>query len=540
MAEMPEIVMPDQSAPTYPAAFRFSPAVESYYRRLPRTLRRNWDLFGAGSVAEVPQKKAVRTVEGVERAHIGSYVAHATQLDRRFRDLQEMDRRVAEQVRKSLNATDKGRADLESIVHRTNADAGRVPIGMSKGEHILQYLSTGLDQVDTVVDGTTRSLYFQVDVINRLAGHLTELAQRPIPTSNLLPQPEMGREPAVGTGRPQVRTGTPESGVTARPGSREHHDTARAQPLATSRTPGIVLRATTQPPVPKSDPDSTSSDSPSRVISETAALPSGDPTATSLFSTFGHDPKTRGIDHAAPATSARATGAATPWSHRSGSVPSPGRPHVASTANRGSGGSEISRKSSAHERVTYVFPDGRTQEVSPMVARALDAAFGNRLGTDARSAYAASRVVVPSDDSSAIRRDPRSVATGDIAVWSRRTAVLVVFGTGGDRTYEAIIDGRLRSLSGRMVDSRGGFGSFIGFYRPRPAGRDIGTTGEPGALGGPRAVDAARSRTTAVTAATTEVPRVQLPDSLEVVDTPTPPEERIGMVAQSPTGRPSA
>jgi hypothetical protein len=195
--------------------------------------------------------------------------------------------------------------------------------------------------------------------------------------------------------------------------------------------------------------------------------------------------------------------------------------------------------SSAHERVTYVFPDGRTQEVSTMVARALDAAFGNRLGTDARSAYAASRVTVPEIDSSAIRREPRAVATGDIAVWSRRTAVLVVFGTGGDRTDEAIIDGRLRPLSDRVVDSRGGFGSFIGFYRPRPAGRDIGTTGEPGPVGGHRAVDVARSRTTAGADATAEAPRVQLPGGFEVVDIPTPPEERIGMVAQSPTSRPS-
>lgn len=39
MGEMPELVMPDQSASTYRDEFGFSPTIEGPYHSLPRTLR---------------------------------------------------------------------------------------------------------------------------------------------------------------------------------------------------------------------------------------------------------------------------------------------------------------------------------------------------------------------------------------------------------------------------------------------------------------------------------------------------------------------
>lgn len=147
MGEMPELVMPDQSASTYPDEFRFSPTIEGHYRSLPRTLRWSWDVFGSGSVAEVPQKATVRGVEGAARARIRTYEELVTKLADRFCDLQEADKQPADRVRESLIAAHEGRADIEAVIHRINGDAGTAPVGMSKSEHILRYLSTGLDRV---------------------------------------------------------------------------------------------------------------------------------------------------------------------------------------------------------------------------------------------------------------------------------------------------------------------------------------------------------------------------------------------------------
>jgi hypothetical protein len=158
MAEMPEIVMPDQRAPTYPAEFRFSSAIERYYLDLPKAVRRNWDLFGGDHAAAVPKPPVVREVEGIPRANINSYEELTAHLGRAFRGLQELDRRLADQVRAAAAAVSKGRTELESVVHRVNAAAGTVPVGTSKGEHILAYLASGLDRVDGIVTDTAKSL----------------------------------------------------------------------------------------------------------------------------------------------------------------------------------------------------------------------------------------------------------------------------------------------------------------------------------------------------------------------------------------------
>ncbi|NUP27247.1 MAG: hypothetical protein HOQ44_11245 [Nocardia sp.] len=112
----------------------------------------------------------------------------------------------------------------------------------------------------------------------------------------------------------------------------------------------------------------------------------------------------------------------------------------------------------------YVFPDGRTQEVSPVVAQVLDTAFGRRANTDTRPASSGSSKAVPAEGPSDVRHETDPVSTGDLAIWARGSAVVVAFGVGDNRSYEVIVDGRLRPFSVRMGAGSGEFGD-----RQRPA-----------------------------------------------------------------------
>lgn len=134
------------------------------------------------------------------------------------------------------------------------------------------------------------------------------------------------------------------------------------------------------------------------------------------------------------------------------------------------------------DRTVYTFPDGRTQEVSGVVARALDTAFGNAAGTDARAAYAGTPAQWTDPKKIGARTDPNQLMTGDIGVWAERTALLVVFmgADSADGTVEAVIDGALVPVTSLadMRDGAGDFGPFTGFFHP--PGIELTTTASAG------------------------------------------------------------
>ncbi|MGW0179018.1 hypothetical protein [Nocardia sp. NPDC003345] len=120
------------------------------------------------------------------------------------------------------------------------------------------------------------------------------------------------------------------------------------------------------------------------------------------------------------------------------------------------------------ENTVYTFPDGRTQEVSAVVARVLDAAFGNAAGTDARRAYEGTVAAWTDPKRIGSRVDPSQLMTGDVGTWENRTAVLAVFGSDMDGRVEAVVDGVLRVVDAlaEMNDGGGAFGGFTGFFHP--------------------------------------------------------------------------
>ncbi|MBF6241593.1 hypothetical protein IU474_31615 [Nocardia otitidiscaviarum] len=120
--------------------------------------------------------------------------------------------------------------------------------------------------------------------------------------------------------------------------------------------------------------------------------------------------------------------------------------------------------------MVYTFPDGRTQEVSPVVYAALDAAFDNAATTDARAAYERTAVTL-NEQRLGAPVDPYQLITGDVAQWDQRTALVVAFDTESSGTLEVIVAGELLSFSAEMRDNQGDFGPFAGFFHP--AGIDV-------------------------------------------------------------------
>ncbi|NUS42454.1 MAG: hypothetical protein HOQ24_01975 [Mycobacteriaceae bacterium] len=117
--------------------------------------------------------------------------------------------------------------------------------------------------------------------------------------------------------------------------------------------------------------------------------------------------------------------------------------------------------------VIYVFPDGRTQRVALVVARALDVAFGNKAETNAHAAYAATTARLPEDARDAARLDPYQLVTGDVAAWDQASAIVVVFGAAAGGTLEVVVDGEMKPFIAEMTGTRTAFGNFVGFVRPQ-------------------------------------------------------------------------
>ncbi|MFE9575198.1 hypothetical protein ACFYO1_02335 [Nocardia sp. NPDC006044] len=163
---------------------------------------------------------------------------------------------------------------------------------------------------------------------------------------------------------------------------------------------------------------------------------------------------------------------------------------------------------------TYPPPETRSQRVSAAVAQALDAAFANHGATDAQDAYKSTKAKWSDNKQIGDRVDPNQLMTGDVAIWDRNTALLVVFGPDQGGTLEVIVKGKKQSLADLLAgndaqspaaatsgegkpspstetsSNSSEFGDFLGFAHP--PGIELTGSGEP-AVAAPQAGDPSTS-----------------------------------------------
>jgi hypothetical protein len=158
--------------------------------------------------------------------------------------------------------------------------------------------------------------------------------------------------------------------------------------------------------------------------------------------------------------------------------------------------------------IEYAFPPDfqRKQKVSPVVAQGLDAAFANTKGTDAKAAYSGTTAKWSDNKQVGARIDPSQLMTGDVALWDKdHAAIVVAFGSGdpstaaaanftgaasftgvsggsgdpsagsgdtsagsgdGSDALQVIVCGELKRFDAHMSDVGGDFGDFSGFAHP--------------------------------------------------------------------------
>lgn len=144
--------------------------------------------------------------------------------------------------------------------------------------------------------------------------------------------------------------------------------------------------------------------------------------------------------------------------------------------------------------VDMKLPDGSSQEVSSVVAQAVNAELNNPNGSDARAAYdgtpgaatagapwsAVGNSLLPSGES------VPDLHTGDVVQWANRTALVVV-----ENGHTMLV------MNGTLVqfdpmhpeqlpdDGHGAYGAFQGYFHP--SGADLDTTGQQGGTVAPPA-----------------------------------------------------
>ncbi|WP_280459263.1 hypothetical protein [Nocardia carnea] len=123
--------------------------------------------------------------------------------------------------------------------------------------------------------------------------------------------------------------------------------------------------------------------------------------------------------------------------------------------------------------VDMKLPDGSSQRVSSVVSEAINRELNNPNGSDARAAYQGT----PGEATAGspwVSVESSAVATGDIAQWENRSALVVVTDSG----LQAIVNGQMVPLDPHNPPDggQGGYGEFRGFFHP--SGADISGTNE--------------------------------------------------------------
>ncbi|NUS42820.1 MAG: hypothetical protein HOQ24_03885 [Mycobacteriaceae bacterium] len=461
--------------------YDLSRAVVSFCDELPRLFFNDWDSFGSGEVESVPESGPVLQVSGADRSNIPQYQTRADELAAAFRSLQDADTKLVPIVHAAGETRNRGQYEIVSLATDLNDRTGLVPPqGTTEDDYIT---ATVFDVVDSAAQSLAQvademqGQADQADALKALDEKLTKEIQDSIRRIEdaLAPPPggELQTAPAndsfpYGLGSQYdpwpVGTDTADPAVTTRP--EPYRDPSNATTPYSAAPAAGTGGAPIDSGIGSMLPMLAMQDAMRRADEDQRLR---DDELRDQLDERGRDvDRDSAVPPVAPATPAPGPqtppAAQTPWSKPgAGAIPTshppagppPGTPTHKSWTQSGTGDS-----------VVYTFPDGRTQCVWRIVAAALDAAFANVAGTDAKSAYAATAAKWSDDSHPGDQVDPYQLISGDLARWEQRTALVVTFGPAEGAVLEVVVDGRLQQFGAEMTDSKGEFGQFAGFFHP--------------------------------------------------------------------------
>ncbi|NKY44831.1 hypothetical protein [Nocardia cerradoensis] len=531
--QMPPLLVPDDlgvSPQPYPqdARFKLQPATLNLMDvQLVTVVVGFWKAYGSGDIKELPKAEDIPQVSlnmgDLRSDAMSSYQLLAFNLQSAFETMLDAHNKVFDKVTKTIEDRQASQNKVADWIEKLNVKAAEPPDdGQNENEYIMTYVADGLKSGETIMNDAKGKQKDNGDGVETEADKLKKLTEQVKTLTeqnkslqqqlaaakgnggggggggdttydpNLLGQQGSGDGSYTpmdfgldGTGTDQTGTGTGGSltdGLSS--GSNSASDPSG---LGTGSTSGTSPISAT--PASMTSPDSGMSSLGSGMGSGMGGM--GDMMSQMLpmlaqmqmmrqMQDQGLNGRNGGLQPTYPqqpvvsaqpaaATPQQTQPAASPASATAQSDAAP--KGASSSQSQQAGAVPPGRTPGADGTVEYPFPDGRTQKVSLVVAQALDAAFGNHGGTDAQKAYEKTTAKWTDNKQIGDHIDPNQLMTGDVGVWEKTTAVLVVFGSGTDGTIEAIIDGELQKLDSDKMDSMSGkageFGTFTEFQHPR-------------------------------------------------------------------------
>ncbi|MGW4328297.1 hypothetical protein ACWEKR_20615 [Nocardia sp. NPDC004573] len=508
--DMHQMLMPDRDKVrqgNYPSEWVHSVFTESCFKDLYKNFDKIWKSLGKDSKSDPPK---VPSVPQVAPANVGSFTNYAevaVQLRRSYTELNGNVTELVKSVRESGKWSEAGQEATNKIIDEQIVAMAPTapPQGIQIDSYILTWvteannsLASEIETVKQGQSGVAKDIDDQTKMIKELQDHIKKLEQAQKHPDLDPPSIDTGKWP-TGLGDPRSTDNTlppgldgldglddPDNSGLTPPGLNDPGlDTPGVDNGLNPQTPGGIdpigsTPGVTTPPTPAVPPASAMSPMGSGMDMMSSMLPMMMQQAM-MRNMADRDLNDRRaeldpsrfddrLDAVAPPPVAPPVTAQPAVAQPSTTAPATHHPATpAGTTSSTQPTVAPGRTPDADGSVTYTFPDGRTQKVSAMVAQALDAAFGNRSGTDAQKAYEKTSAKWSDKKQIGTSVDPFQLMTGDVAVWEKRTAILVVFPSDdGAGTLEAVIDGELKPCNPpEMSDKAGEFGSFTGFVHPK-------------------------------------------------------------------------
>ncbi|GEM31325.1 hypothetical protein NN3_23320 [Nocardia neocaledoniensis NBRC 108232] len=482
--------MPDMAAEGYPDQYRFDPAIEKFHLELPERMMAFFKCFGAGDGTEPPAGAIVPQISPDVAAGIPQYTALVSALRKSFDELHATGAKLVPLLREAEVLREQGQRAIDGLVASVNAAARMPPKDLlSENEHIMGYVTAAIDGAETEIRkrtdgfrGVGKEIDAQTKAIEDAVKKQREVDEkqlsppeipkpkdeiRDIPTPITAPMPLFDEDvldtdrddpapsksrlsselsSAIDSLKNSAQAPAPAAMPNAGMGMGTGSGMGSGMDMMSSMLPQIMRQQ-----YDRSLADDGMNDRPrdiERPRQQQDSLPAPTPIMPPTAATATQPSPTAAPQTSSPSASHPATAVQSPTGETNQPPATPAR----TVASDGS--------------VLYTFPDGRTQKVSEMVAQVLDAAFSNASSTNAQEAFG--KTEAKWTDRKKIGRpvDPFELMTGDVAIWDRRTAVVVVFGSDEGGTLEVIVHGELKEFAAEMSDSAGEFGQFSGFAHP--------------------------------------------------------------------------
>lgn len=518
-----DLWMPNQHGLGYPIQFKFSHATEESYRTFPGMFRLMYDTFGqqVTPAAPLPPKPPgnffIPAPPEPLSATMRAYAAAATALGQEFQEFWDSSARVVQLVAASAEKSAEARNAINAVVDSMSAAARTAPHGIDEDTHIARFSTKAFEGGERLVVEASKD---QAEIAERIDEHSQDLLTRTAPSSEpssarpkqldpasatppepeprAEPQPDSRAEPQLGPriearpepNPPQILPLPPSAGGSSPEPEPRNNGPRVDVPGDAPGQPSPVLPDDGLPrtmPLPTDPPTSEPVGAPIAGVSPTdggMSMPIAMMAMMAQLAAMQHLADTGNTDRQAAQDRPRTQDSGPREPQPRAAAPAKATPLTSPAAQNPVTGPTNPQSSLPPKPpwVDYPFRDGRRQLVSTTVAQALDAAFADQAHTNAQTAYQGTRAAW-SDRQPGSSVDPYQLITGDIAVWSDRTAVLVVFPDDPATPLNLITNGVLRPFSVEIADSGGDLGTFKGFIHP--AGIEQGAWQSAGAPSGP-------------------------------------------------------